>query len=118
VDPNSVDVLMGTFTKSFGAMGGYIASSKQMCDYLRTCAGKESIMMNPVVCAQILASFRYIRDTTEGKKKIQQIKDNANYVRDRLIKMGCEVLGDRDSPVVPVMLYIPTKISMFSRMCF
>lgn len=28
VDPNDVDILMGTFTKSFGACGGYIASSK------------------------------------------------------------------------------------------
>ena len=27
-DPNDVDILMGTFTKSFGAVGGYIASSK------------------------------------------------------------------------------------------
>lgn len=28
VDPNEVDVLMGTFTKSFGAVGGYIAGKK------------------------------------------------------------------------------------------
>lgn len=28
VDPNEVDVLMGTFTKSFGAAGGYIAGKK------------------------------------------------------------------------------------------
>ena len=28
VDPDDVDILMGTFTKSFGAVGGYIASSR------------------------------------------------------------------------------------------
>lgn len=118
VSPNDVDVLMGTFTKSFGAMGGYIASSKQMCDYLRTCAYKESYMMSPVVTAQILASFAFISSTEQGLHMIQNIKDNANYFRSKLEAMGCEVLGDRDSPVIPMMLYIPTKISLFSKMCF
>ena len=73
--------------------------------------------MSPVVCAQIMASLRLIGETEIGKQKLQAIKDNANYVREKLEQMGCEVLGDRDSPVVPLMLYIPTKISMFSRMC-
>ena len=31
--------------------------------------------------------------------------------------MGCEVLGDEDSPVMPMMLYQPNKISAFSREC-
>ena len=34
-NPQDVDILMGTFTKSFGAAGGYIAGSKQLIDYLR-----------------------------------------------------------------------------------
>jgi serine palmitoyltransferase len=120
VDPKDVDILMGTFTKSFGAMGGYIAASKQVCDYLRTSSGGmvRSSSMSPVVCAQIMASLHLITETEIGKKKLQAIKDNANYFREKLERMGCEVLGDRDSPVLPVMLYIPTKISMFSRMCF
>ena len=120
VDPKDVDILMGTFTKSFGAMGGYIAGSKEVCDYLRTSSGGmvRSASMSPVVCAQIMASLRLIGETEIGKQKLQAIKDNANYVREKLEAMGCEVLGDRDSPVLPLMLYIPTKISMFSQMCF
>jgi serine palmitoyltransferase len=31
--------------------------------------------------------------------------------------MGCEVLGDHDSPVMPIMLYNPAKIPAFSREC-
>jgi len=122
VDPKDVDILMGTFTKSFGAMGGYIAASRALCDYLRSSSSGciLSTSMSPVVCAQILASLRVITGqdgTSLGQEKLDAIKRNANYVRNRLIDMGCEVLGDEDSPVVPVMLYIPTKISMFSRMC-
>src|SRR6266487_907677 len=35
VDPNDVDILMGTFTKSFGAAGGYIAANSEIIDFLR-----------------------------------------------------------------------------------
>ena len=34
VDPKDVDVLMGTYSKSFAAVGGYIAGSKVLCDWL------------------------------------------------------------------------------------
>ena len=36
VDPADVDILMGTFTKSFASVGGYVASSKKVIDVLRT----------------------------------------------------------------------------------
>lgn len=120
VDPKDVDILMGTFTKSFGAMGGYIGSTKEVCNFLRTCSGGmvRSSSMSPVVCAQIMVSLRLISETEVGKTKLKKIKDNANYFRSKLDAMGCEVLGDNDSPVIPFMLYIPTKIPLFSRMCF
>lgn len=35
VDPKDVDILMGTFTKSFGAAGGYIAADQWIIDRLR-----------------------------------------------------------------------------------
>ena len=35
VDTKDIDILMGTFTKSFSGMGGYIAASKEIVDYLK-----------------------------------------------------------------------------------
>lgn len=35
MDPADIDILMGTFTKSFGAAGGYIAADKAVIDHLR-----------------------------------------------------------------------------------
>ena len=35
MDPKDIDILMGTFTKSFGSSGGYIAGSKKLINYLR-----------------------------------------------------------------------------------
>jgi serine palmitoyltransferase len=56
--------------------------------------------------------------TTVGKQKLQALRDNSNYFRMRLEEMGLQVLGQYDSPVVPVMLYNPTKIAAFSRECY
>jgi serine palmitoyltransferase len=56
--------------------------------------------------------------TTIGRQKIQALRDNSNYFRMRLQDMGLHVLGHYDSPIMPVMLYNPTKIGAFSRECF
>jgi serine palmitoyltransferase len=57
VDPADVDILMGTFTKSFGGMGGYIAGDQSLIAHLRR-ASAGSIYHNSlstVVCAQVRA---------------------------------------------------------------
>lgn len=122
IDPSEVDILMGTFSKSFGGMGGYIASSKEFCDQLRvrTLGSTNSNSLSPVVCKQILTAFKIImgEDGTDlGARKIKAVKDNADYFRAKLRSFGCEVFGDSGSPVVPMMLYNPSKIGAFSREC-
>jgi len=52
-----------------------------------------------------------------GAMKLAQIRENSNFFRSELQKMGFEVLGDNDSPVMPIMLYNPAKIPAFSREC-
>lgn len=122
VDPCDVDVLMGTFTKSFGGMGGYVAADRRVIDELRReCSGSAyHNSLSPVVCQQIISSFKVImgKDGTNiGKKKLHALRDNSNYFRMRLTDMGLHVLGNYDSPIMPVMLYNPTKIAAFSREC-
>lgn len=56
--------------------------------------------------------------TNIGKQKFQALRDNSNYFRMRLNDMGLSVLGRYDSPIMPVMLYVPTKIAAFSRECY
>lgn len=122
VDTKDVDIMMGTFTKSFGGMGGYIAGDKDVIKQLReSCAASAyHNSLSPVVCQQVITSFKVImgQDGTDtGKKKIAALRDNSNYFRMRLTDMGLHVLGNYDSPIIPVMLYNPTKIAAFSREC-
>ena len=123
VDPADIDILMGTFTKAFGGMGGYIAASKDIIKHLRSSSAGYlySTGMSPVLCGQILKALQVISGadgTTLGAAKLSAIKSNSRYFRRELQKMGCDVLGDECSPVIPVMLYVPSKMSLFSRMLY
>lgn len=54
-DPNDVDILMGTFTKSFGAVGGYVASSAELIDHMKavSSASTDACAMSPSCAAQV-----------------------------------------------------------------
>jgi serine palmitoyltransferase len=113
---------MGTFTKSFGAMGGYIAASKQIIDYLKSQSAGFLYhnSMSPVVCQQILTAFKVImgEDGTDiGRQKISRLVENSNFFRSEMIRIGLHVYGDMDSPIIPVLIYYPGKIAAFSREC-
>jgi serine palmitoyltransferase len=55
--------------------------------------------------------------TDIGQKKLTALRDNSNYFRMKLTDMGLHVVGNYGSPIMPVMLYNPTKIAAFSREC-
>ncbi|CAJ0590634.1 unnamed protein product [Cylicocyclus nassatus] len=111
-NPNDVDIRMGTFTKSFGASGGFIAGTKEVIDHLRVNSptGLYSSPMSPPVAQQVITSMSIImgkEGTDDGVRRIKQLARNARYFRLRLKQMGFIVYGSDDSPIVPVMLYHP-----------
>uniref|UniRef100_A0A2K5J2P5 serine C-palmitoyltransferase n=1 Tax=Colobus angolensis palliatus TaxID=336983 RepID=A0A2K5J2P5_COLAP len=120
LDPEDVDVMMGTFTKSFGASGGYIGGKKELIDYLRTHSHSAvyATSLSPPVVEQIITSMKCIMGqdgTSLGKECVQQLAENTRYFRRRLKEMGFIIYGNEDSPVVPLMLYMPAKIGAFGR---
>ncbi|PHU15590.1 Long chain base biosynthesis protein 2a [Capsicum chinense] len=122
VDTADVEIMMGTFTKSFGSCGGYIAGSKELIEYLKyTCpAHLYATSISPPAAQQIISSIKVILGedgSNRGAQKLAHIRENSNFFRSELQKMGFEVLGDNDSPVMPIMLYNPAKIPAFSREC-
>ncbi|XP_035408810.1 serine palmitoyltransferase 3 isoform X3 [Cygnus olor] len=120
MSPDDVDVLMGTFTKSFGAAGGYIAGKKDLVDFLRTHSHSAvyATSMCPPVAEQIIRAMKCLMGldgTTQGLQRVRQLGKNTRYFRRRLHEMGFIIYGNDDSPVVPLLLYMPGKIGAFAR---
>mmetsp|Transcript_4745 Transcript_4745/g.8618 ORF Transcript_4745/g.8618 Transcript_4745/m.8618 type:complete len:1349 (+) Transcript_4745:123-4169(+) len=123
IGTDDINIMMGTFSKSFGSSGGYIAGDRDVVNHVRQyAAGATDAASMPPACAmQIIQALKMIegKDGTDiGPKKLQAIRENSCFFRKSLEDMGFEVLGDAPSPVIPVMLYTPTKIGDFSRMAF
>eukprot|EP00871_Galdieria_phlegrea_P003508 jgi/Galph1/4158/GphlegSOOS_G2804.1 len=122
VPTHEIDILMGTFTKSFGSVGGYIAGSREIVEHIRNSApGCLYSSSMSAVCAQhIIYALEQTmgKDKTDiGQRKIARLRENSVMFRRRLIEMGIQVYGDPGSPVIPIMLYVPSKIAAFSREC-
>ena len=121
-DTSHIDLMMGTFSKSFGAHGGYIASSAAVISHIRARShANYATAMTPGVTMQIHSSLRLImgrdeRYPGEGERRIRQLARNTRYFRSQLYKRGYVVSGGDDSPVVPLMLYYGGKVLMFSHL--
>lgn len=120
VNPADIDILMGTFSKSFGGAGGYIASSKDVIAHLKkeSHAQVYSSSMSPPVARQVVAATEAImgRDgTNEGAKRIRQLAENTRFFRRELQKRGYILLGELDSPVVPLLITSIAKLCAFAK---
>lgn len=120
VDPADVDIMMGTFTKSFGAAGGYVAATQEIIDHIRGSSHSAAYAssMSPPVVMQIISSMKMIMGedgTNKGKERLVALAENCKYFRRRLKEMGFIVYGHDASPVVPLMLFMPAKIAAFGR---
>lgn len=123
VDPNKIDILMGTLTKSFGAAGGYISGDRNVINRLRLdiTANNYCESMPPAVLQQIATSMRIISgelNGNEGKERLQRIAFNSRYLRLGLKRLGFIIYGADDSPVIPLLMYHPSKMPSFSRKMF
>ncbi|KAF2147855.1 serine palmitoyl transferase subunit 2 [Myriangium duriaei CBS 260.36] len=119
VDPADVDILMGTFTKSFGANGGYLAGDKALVDKLRV--GNAGTIYGEApsapVLVQIASALRIIQGDLvpgQGKERLERLAFNSRYLRLGLKRLGFIIFGHDDSPIIPLMLYNPAKIPAFS----
>lgn len=98
---DQVDISIGTFSKSFGAIGGYAAGSEKLMLYLRVFARSYmfSCAMAPHTAAGILKILEIFR---KDKSAYNRLWENTRYMHSELKKAGLDI-ADTKSPVVPVM---------------
>ena len=100
-----VDLVVGSFAKSFAANGGFVLSnSPAVRDYLRqmSAAYAFSHALSPVDAAVALAALEVVR-SAEGRQRRAALLRNATELRARLAAAGFEIAGTA-SPIVPVMI--------------
>jgi 5-aminolevulinate synthase len=105
-------VIEGTLAKAFGVIGGYIAGSAAMCDFVRSFASGFifTTALPPHVAAGALASIRHLRASGAERARMH---DRVALVRRRLDEAGLPHL-DNPSHIVPVMVGDPVRCKRIS----
>ena len=100
-----ITVIQGTLAKAFGVVGGYIAGSAAMCDFVRSYGTGFifSSSMPPAVAAAARASIQYLRGHNEVRERHQE---RAETLRRRLHEQGLPVMITK-SHIVPVLVGDP-----------
>lgn len=109
-----VDIITGTFSKSFGCVGGFAAASKKIIQYLKFYADSNvfSAALTPQVTASILTALELIKVQPEIREKLWS---NVNYLREKLIEKGFDI-GKSVSPIFPIMIRDNKKVYEIAKM--
>jgi 5-aminolevulinate synthase len=105
-------VIQGTLAKAFGLLGGYIAGSTAMCDFVRSFASGFifTSALPPAIAAGALASVRHLKTSSVERERHQQVVAS---VRQGLSAAGIPIL-DNPSHIVPVMVGDPFQCKQIS----
>lgn len=107
---DEVDIIMGTFSKSLASLGGYMAASARVIEYVKHTSRPYifSASMTPASAASALAALHILKREPERVEALAKISD---YMRKGLKKLGVKII-DSTTPIIPIYTYDDTKAFM------
>jgi 5-aminolevulinate synthase len=107
-----VTIIEGTLGKAFGVMGGYIATTTNIVDVIRSYAAGFifSTSLSPVLAAGVLASVRHLKESSEEREAQQTA---AAYLKASFAQAGLPVMPST-THIVPLMVGDPVKAKQLS----
>ena len=95
-----VDLIMGTFSKSFGSLGGFIAGNKTMLNYIKH-NSRSLIFSASMPPANVAAVSKAIDIMLEEPERISHLWDITNFAHEEFVRRGFDI-GTTESPIFPL----------------
>lgn len=104
---DDIDLIMGTFSKSFASLGGFIAGDKTSIEFIKHHA--RSLLFSagttPASAATVIAALEVMKEEPE---RFEQLWENTVYARNLLTQEGFDI-GNSSTPIIPIKVGSDTK---------
>ncbi|MBI3583212.1 MAG: glycine C-acetyltransferase [Nitrospinae bacterium] len=97
-----VEIEVGTMSKAFGVVGGYIAGSKRLTEYLEQ-KGRPFLFSSAVTSADVSACIASVETLTASDILVKKLWENTALFQDKMRQIGFN-LGKTKTPITPVMI--------------
>ena len=111
-----VDVEVGTLSKAFGVVGGYVAGKPEIVEWLRQ-RGRPFLFSSAVTAADAAACLAAVALLEASTERVDRLWANTRYFKTEMKRLGFDT-GRSETPITPVMLGEAAFAQKFSRVMF
>ncbi len=111
-----VDIEIGTMSKAFGVVGGFVAGKREIIEWL-TQRGRPFLFSSAMTIPDVGACIAAVELLEKSENLVKKLWENADYLRAGLKKLGFDT-GISTTPIVPIMLGENKTAQDFSKELF
>ena len=104
---DEVDIIMGTFSKSLASLGGYMASTERVVDYVRH-ASRPYIFCASITPCNVACARQSLKILKNHPERVKALRNISNYMRNGLKQLGVNII-DSVTPIIPIYVYDDDK---------
>lgn len=98
-----VDIEVGTLSKAFGVVGGFVSGKKELIEWLRR-RGRPFLFSSAMTIPDTAAALASLKLLSNSDSLVQTLWKNTNYFKKHMTDLGFNI-GNSTTPIVPVMLF-------------
>ncbi len=104
---DEVDIIMGTFSKSLASIGGYMASTKRVVDYVKH-TSRPYIFCASIPPASVACALQALKILEREPQRVKALRNISDYMRRGLKNAGVKII-DSETPIIPIYTYDDAK---------
>ena len=111
---DEVDIQMGTFSKSLASLGGFMASTQKVVDYVKH-TSRPYIFSASITPAAVATARKALEILKAEPQRVKALTDISNYMRNGLKELGVKVI-DAETPIIAIYVYEDEKAFLACKM--
>lgn len=110
---DKVDFQIGTLSKAIGVVGGYVAGSQKLIDWLKA-QSRPFLFSTSLAPGDTKAITEAVKKLMASTELHDRLWENANYLKEGLSRLGFDT-GQSETPITPVIIGDEKKTQQFSK---